>query len=99
MTRPTEKLSNEEKAQYYLRLLREALIAIRLYSVEGEGELAASIANVMHNVPSLLLTPQTLQDDEWLYEKMHEMAQRDGWEMILEGWEARCLQEIQPLPA
>ena len=99
MTRPTERLSNEEKVRYYLRLLREALLAIRLYSTEGEWELAASIADGMHNVPSLLLTPQALQDDEWLYQKMHEIARRDGWETVLEGWEARCLQEVQPLPA
>lgn len=96
---PTENMSAEKKERYYLRLLSEALIAIRLYSAEQDSELAHSIADAMHNLPALLLDPQRLQDDGWVHRKMHELAQRDGWEATLQRWESRCLQEAQPTPS
>lgn len=99
MTNPIENMSAEEKERYYLRLLSEALIAIRLHSAEQQEELAYSIANAMHNLPTLLLDSQRLQNDGWVYRKMHEIAQRDGWEAKLQQWESRCLQEAQPTPS
>ncbi len=99
MTNPTENMSVEEKERYYLRLLSEALIAIRLHSAERQEELAYSIANALYNLPTVLLDSQRLQNDGWVYRKMHEIAWRDGWEAKLQQWELRCLQETQPTPS
>jgi hypothetical protein len=84
MEEPPDRLT-AEKILY--RVLRGAILEIRMYAVQSNNEAVVVLANLIHNMPSQLERAATDEDFRSILDEMWQRADSPG-----RAWLEHCLQ-------